>query len=375
MPLLWDIFCRVIDNHGDLGVCWRLSCDLAARGQQVRLWVDDASALQWMAPGALQGEVPGVRVLPWTQPIDPALLASLPASNVWVEAFGCEIAPEFIAACACPSSAGGRFDSTSMPTWINLEYLSAEPWVERMHALPSPVQHGPAAGRTKWFFYPGFTPHTGGLLREQDLAARRQAFDGAAWLQAQGIDARGERIASLFCYEPPPLGALLRQLDTATTPTHLLVTAGRAARAVARCLEDENDLQRLSGQREQLSLSYLPHLTQRAYDELLWACDVNFVRGEDSLVRALWAGAPLVWHIYPQPEDDAHHAKLGAFLDWLQAPASLRRFHHVWNGIEAGPLPEIDPPGWRACVQAARQRLLEQPDLGTQLIGFVAQKR
>ena len=375
MPLLWDIFCRVIDNHGDLGVCWRLSCDLAARGQQVRLWVDDASALQWMAPGALQGEVPGVRVLPWTQPIDPALLASLPASNVWVEAFGCEIAPEFIAACACPSSAGGRFDSTSMPTWINLEYLSAEPWVERMHALPSPVQHGPAAGRTKWFFYPGFTPHTGGLLREQDLAARQQAFDGAAWLQAQGIDARGERIASLFCYEPPPLGALLRQLDTATTPTHLLVTAGRAARAVARCLEDENDLQRLSGQREQLSLSYLPHLTQRAYDELLWACDVNFVRGEDSLVRALWAGAPLVWHIYPQPEDDAHHAKLGAFLDWLQAPASLRRFHHVWNGIEAGPLPEIDPPGWRACVQAARQRLLEQPDLGTQLIGFVAQKR
>ena len=375
MPLLWDIFCRVIDNHGDLGVCWRLSCDLAARGQQVRLWVDDASALQWMAPGALQGEVPGVRVLPWTQPIDPALLASLPASNVWVEAFGCEIAPEFIAACACPSSAGGRFDSTSMPTWINLEYLSAEPWVERMHALPSPVQHGPAAGRTKWFFYPGFTPHTGGLLREQDLAARRQAFDGAAWLQAQGIDARGERIASLFCYEPPPLGALLRQLDTATTPTHLLVTAGRAARAVARCLEDENDLQRLSGQREQLSLSYLPHLTQRAYDELLWACDVNFVRGEDSLVRALWAGAPLVWHIYPQPEDDAHHAKLGAFLDWLQAPASLRRFHHVWNGIEAGPLPEIDLPGWRACVQAARQRLLEQPELGTQLIGFVAQKR
>ena len=375
MPLLWDIFCRVIDNHGDLGVCWRLSCDLAARGQQVRLWVDDASALQWMAPGALQGEVPGVRVLPWTQPIDPALLASLPASSVWVEAFGCEIAPEFIAACACPSSAGGRFDSRTAPTWINLEYLSAEPWVERMHALPSPVQHGPAAGRTKWFFYPGFTPHTGGLLREQDLAARQQAFDGAAWLQAQGIDARGERIASLFCYEPPALGALLRQLDTATTPTHVLVTAGRAARAVARCLEDENDLQRLSGQREQLSLSYLPHLTQRAYDELLWACDVNFVRGEDSLVRALWAGAPLVWHIYPQPEDDAHHAKLGAFLDWLQAPASLRRFHHVWNGIEAGPLPEIDPPGWRACVQAARQRLLEQPELGTQLIGFVAQKR
>ena len=32
--MLWDVFCRVIDNHGDLGVCWRLACHLAARGQR-----------------------------------------------------------------------------------------------------------------------------------------------------------------------------------------------------------------------------------------------------------------------------------------------------------------------------------------------------
>ncbi|WP_243457447.1 elongation factor P maturation arginine rhamnosyltransferase EarP [Ottowia testudinis] len=374
-PLLWDIFCRVIDNHGDIGVCWRLSCDLAARGQQVRLWVDDASALRWMAPGALHGETSGVRVLPWTQPIAPALLAALPASDVWVEAFGCEIAPEFIASRACSSSARGSFDLKIPPAWINLEYLSAEPWVERMHALPSPVLHGPAAGRTKWFFYPGFAPRTGGLLREQDLCARQQAFDGAAWLQAQGIDADGERLASLFCYEPPALGALLRQLGARETPTRLLVTAGRAAHAVTRCIEDEKFLPRLPDKREKLSISYLPPLTQRGYDELLWTCELNFVRGEDSLVRALWAGAPLVWHIYPQPEDDAHHAKLEAFLQWLDAPASLRRFHRVWNGIELGPLPPLELTEWGAAVQAARQRLLSQPELSTQLLSFVAQKR
>ena len=60
----WDIFCKVIDNFGDIGVCWRLAADLASRGHRVRLWVDDASALDWMAPDGCEG----VRVLPWGEP-------------------------------------------------------------------------------------------------------------------------------------------------------------------------------------------------------------------------------------------------------------------------------------------------------------------
>jgi uncharacterized repeat protein (TIGR03837 family) len=57
----------------------------------------------------------------------------------------------------------------------------------------------------------------------------------------------------------------------------------------------------------------IPFLPQDRYDQLLWACDVNFVRGEDSFVRAQWAGRPFVWHIYPQDEG-AHWVKLAAFL-------------------------------------------------------------
>lgn len=76
----------------------------------------------------------------------------------------------------------------------------------------------------------------------------------------------------------------------------------------------------------------------------------------------------------PQPEDNAHYAKLEAFLDWLQAPASLRQFHHVWNGVTPGALPTPDLPAWRTCVQAARARLHGQDDLATQLLGFVARK-
>ena len=272
-PLTWDIFCRVIDNHGDLGVCWRLSGQLAARGHAVRLWVDDPRALHWMAPGALQGAVAQVTVLPWTQPLAP-LPDSAPDADVWIEAFGCDIAPEFIARHAQRVVTQGK----RPPVWINLEYLSAEPHVERLHGLPSPVLHGPAAGWTKWFFYPGFTPATGGLLREDDLSARQAGFDRAAWRHAHGVP-DGALAASLFCYEPPALPELLARWRQGTQPAHLFVTAGRATDAVRQALRAPG----VSGASVPgaLTPAYLPYLPQTTYDELLWGCDLNFVRGED----------------------------------------------------------------------------------------------
>jgi uncharacterized repeat protein (TIGR03837 family) len=364
----WDIFCKVIDNHGDIGVCWRLAADLATRGQQVRLWVDDASALEWMAPSGH----PGVSVLPWAPPLGLNLLRLQSAPcEVLVEAFGCDVAAEFLTACADPERGG----SDRPPVWINLEYLSAEAYVARCHALPSPVSHGPAAGWTKWFFYPGFTADTGGLLRELDLLQRRAGFDRAAWLGALGIAAEGARCVSLFCYEPPALAALLghfaRQgLDG--DPVRLLVAAGRPAAAVQAAIHKETGLQSLMDGQSLLSISYLPLMSQLDFDHLLWACDLNFVRGEDSVVRALWAGQPLVWQIYPQ-DDQAHQGKLQAFLDQLAAPASWRDFHRAWNHSETS-LPAIGLDAWGAAVRAARQALLDQPDLASRLLEFVAKK-
>ena len=356
--LLWDIFCTVIDNHGDLGVCWRLTRQLCNEGQRVRLWVDDASALRWMAPTAAQGMEPGVEVHPWQAASDPKALAALPPADIWIEAFGCEIPEAFVAHAVATR--------TQQPAWINLEYLSAEAWVPRMHGLPSPVMSGPARGWTKHFFYPGFTPDTGGLLRENDLVARQQAFDREAWRAAHAPDLpQGARLISLFCYEPTGLSRLLEGL--ADTQDHLLVTPGRPLAAVQLALR---------GMPRPPRWSTLPYTDQDGFDEMLWACDLNFVRGEDSLVRALWAGQPFVWHIYPQ-DDQAHHAKLDAFLDWLQAPESLRRFHRVWNGIEAGALPMLDDAtlhSWQATVEGARQRLLAQPDLALSLQHFVHHK-
>ncbi len=383
--LQWDIFCKVIDNFGDIGICWRLAADLASRGQRVRLWVDDASALAWMAPAGCED----VCVLPWTVQINAVSLATLDERlcDVLIEAFGCEPAAEFIAACARIKGAAGI-----KPVWINLEYLSAEAYAERNHTLPSPVQSGPAAGWTKWFFYPGFSAQTGGLLREPDLARRQGAFQRENWLANQGIDWRGETLVSMFCYEPPALAGLLRELAAAGLdgqPVRLLVAAGRTQRAVEHAMthvkvenNNEKGLQPPVYGRNLLSISYLPLISQADFDHLLWACDVNFVRGEDSVVRALWAGKPFIWQIYPQ-DDGAHRVKLDAFLDMLAAPPSLREFHHTWNAGEsaaaaghglvrclAGEL-----PAWQQSVQACRERLLRSDDLTSKLLRFVAKSR
>lgn len=362
-PRYWDIFCTVIDNYGDIGVCWRLASQLAQRGERVRLWVDDPGALAWMAP---QGQA-GVAVHAWTSPLDSATLANLTAGNVLVEAFGCDIPPEFLRQyqtwCRQPAHRGA---------WINLEYLSAESYVERSHGLPSPVMHGPGAGLTKHFYYPGFTERTGGLLRETDLLAQQQAFNAADWRQARGLTCAPQaRTCGLFCYETPALAPWLLALAHDPQPTQLLVTAGRTADAVRAAVQTLSAQNASWNAKARLAVHYLPHVPQAEFDHLLWACDFNVVRGEDSLVRALWSARPFVWHIYPQ-QDDAHHAKLQAFLDWMQAPSSLRQAHAAWNGTTTLAMPDLNALSmWKATVQAARTRLLSQHDLVRQLLEFV----
>lgn len=336
--MLWDLFCRVIDNHGDLGVCWRLARDLAGRGDSVRLWVDDAAALAWMAPQ----RPAAIELRAW-----PGGDVDATPGDVVVEAFGCDLPPAFVARMAARRPA---------PRWINLEYLSAEDYVERSHGLASPQFAGPGKGLTKHFFYPGFTPRTGGLLREPGLLDRIAAFDGPAWLAARGWAPRpGERVVSLFAYANPALPALLDAL--ADTPTLLLACPG--------------PLQPLVADRPGLRHIALPYLAQDDFDRLLWACDLNLVRGEDSFVRAQWAGKPFVWHIYPQHEDDAHHAKLEAFMRRAALPEAWRDVWRGWNGL--APLQRrleglADAAGH---ARAWRAQLAAQADLLSQLRGFL----
>ncbi len=365
----WDVFCRVVDNHGDVGVCWRLATDLAERGIAVRLWIDDAHALTWMAPGGR----PGVKVWAWPVTDEAFAIADVEPATVVIEAFGCGL-PD-----PCLRHIALAHQRSAAPVWINLEYLSAEPYVERNHGLPSLQGNGLACGVTSWYFYPGFTASTGGLLREADLLQRQAAFHREAWLADHSISPHpGERLVSLFCYANPNVSEWLQAL--AARPTLLLTTPGHATEQVAWAIAD-------GGALDNLRVQSLPWLTHFDYDHLLWSCDLNLVRGEDSLVRAIWAGRPFLWQIYPQ-DDGVHAAKLAAFLaralqtaDPAMA-ASIRRAAFRWNSLSA----TQDPDAWgvlqspssmsawaRVCTDW-RTELLAQPDLVTQLMAFANAK-
>lgn len=368
----WDIFCSVVDNYGDIGVTWRLARQLAAEhGATVRLWVDEPAAFTALCPQAdaraEQQTVHGVEVHRWCPPWH----AVAPA-DVVIEAFACELPPAYVAAMA------GREQKT---LWLNLEYLSAEDWVEGCHGLPSLQSNG----LQKFFFFPGFTAGTGGLLRERDLLARREAFqaDRAAmhgFLQSLGVkEVVGARRISLFAYENMALASWLDALASDAQPTQLLVPEGRVVGLLQAWLGVDALQAGDCAQRGQLQVHVVPFMRQEQYDLLLWSCDFNAVRGEDSFLRAQWAGQPLLWHIYQQAEG-AHWEKLNAFLDlYCQglsagASAALRAWWHAWN---AG---QDMAQSWKAVQQAgpelhghARRWALErasQADLAAALVQF-----
>ncbi len=348
-PFRWDIFCRVVDNYGDAAVCWRLARQLAIEhGASVRLWIDRPETLHALQPGVPVG---GVTVHAWND----ASRFGEPA-EVAVDAFDAGLPPAYARA----MRAGAL--------WIKLEYLSAESWIEEHHGLPSPH---PSLAVQRYFFFPGFTARSGGLLREADLFERRDAFDAAQFWQALGYapPAPGETTVSLFGYWNPAAADLLRCWADGTKPVTVAVAEGPLKSDVVAFFGG-------SRQRGRLQARLLPFLPQARYDELLWACDWNFVRGEDSFVRAQWAARPFTWHIYPQ-RDDAHRAKLDAFLalyaDGLDAP--LGSLWHAWNGWQPGVAAawtalEGHGDALRSHARAWAGRLGAETDLASRLARF-----
>lgn len=333
-PHTWDIFCRVVDNYGDIGVCWRLARQLVhEHGKSVRLWVDNLASLHALWPNADPASecqlVDGVEVRRWEEPFP-----QLEPADAVIEAFGCGLPDAYAEALA---------KRAPQPLWMVLEYMSAEPWVTTHHGLPSPHPRWPV---TRQFIFPGFEAGTGGLLREAGLAARRDAFDAAArrrYWESLGFasPADGSTVVSLFAYDSAPVGELLAAWERGAEFVVTAVPQGKVTPAVLEHFGGQTPAAGRTWRRGNLEARLLPFLPQPRYDELLWACDCNFVRGEDSFVRAQWAARALVWQIYPQ-QDAAHARKLDAFLDLYCADlpqasaAAMRGMWRAWNGMGAG---------------------------------------
>ena len=375
----WDIFCNVVDNYGDIGIAWRLARGLVnEHGLSVRLWVDDLHAFQRIWPAvdadADRQSCEGVRVCAWRMPF-----AAIEPAQVVVEAFGCLLPEAYLTAMSEQSPA---------PVWINLEYLSAESWVAEHHGLPSPHPRLPL---TKYFFFPGYTRDTGGLLVEADLAGRRAAFlhggTQAFWRQLDLDVPRADELrVSLFAYENPALPALLDTWTADPRPVTCLVPEGRIVPQVAKWSSARALRPGESCRRGSLQLHVLPFLDQDAYDNLLWACDLNFVRGEDSCVRAQWAARPLVWQAYPQ-SDAAHWAKTDALLAHYteglatEAARAVSSMWRHWNGMRGADDMAASWAAWRVQQVAIEahaagwcDRLARAGRLTGKLVEFVENK-
>jgi uncharacterized repeat protein (TIGR03837 family) len=378
----WDIFCRVVDNYGDVAVSWRLARQLAREhGKRVRLWLDDLTVLRKLRPeidpARDRNDLEGVEVRRFDSPAGEV-------GDVVVETFGCDPPEPYVLEMA-------RRDPK--PRWINLEYLSAEDWVEGSHALPSP---NPRLPLVKHFFFPGFTPRTGGLLREHGLIARRDEFQADAGAQdAFWRDVAGRAPpprafkVSVFSYAGAPFEALVRACVRAPGATWLIATQGTPTQPLQAVLEEANASRKPGGNRRQTELVEIPFLAQDRYDQLLWACDMNFVRGEDSFVRAQWAGRPFAWNIYPT-DDGAHWIKMAAFLaryteglDRAQAGV-ITALWEAWNRRGERPGEERAKPGlaeswagflarreaFAAHARAWSDRLAARRDLAAELVDF-----
>ncbi|RRN45237.1 DUF2331 family protein [Lautropia dentalis] len=283
------------------------------------------------------------------------------------------------------------------PLLLQLEYLSAEDWVEAGHGLPSLQPDG----LVEYFFNPGFTARTGGLLRERDLLAQRDAFladpgNRLHWLARHGVQhAPDELLVSVLCYASapllPPLKAWLTDMPPSDGPSgtngpcrrlHLLIPGA----STQPWLQPLHAL--AAAHPAHVKITPLPFLPQPEFDRLLWSCDLNLVRGEDSWLRALWAGKPWLWQAYPQTET-THLDKLEAFLQrctrWLgigDNPTRQTAFErwqqamHAWNGAPEALLTAILP--WLHDLHEATtlaQRISdigarEAPDLAARLVAF-----
>ena len=354
------LFCKVIDNYGDIGICWRLARQLhGEHGVAVTLWVDDLYSFQRICPevvcSAPVQQVAGITVRHWHGPVQGFSADQI--ADIVVEFFGCDIPEQYIAAMAEMTA------WRPQPVWVNLEGLSAEAWVEGCHRLPSPH---PCLPLTKHFFFPGFTANTGGLLHEAALPAARERFqaDQAGidnFLAQLGVTPREAHAlkVSLFCYPHAPVAALFSAWQAGDEPITCLVPEGVATLAIETFL----NVPALVGAaltRGALTVRVIPFLPQPDYDRLLWACALNFVRGEDSFVRAQWAGKPFIWHIYPQ-DKNLHHVKLWAFLQRrADSSDSLAAATLRWNEV---PIADEDPAlAWAATWQRLRAGLPELTD-------------
>ena len=306
-PIICWIFCTVIDNYGDIGVTWRLVQELKRRlGWDIYLWLDQADALRALCPDLppFPCQHCGIHLNLWQPEHSAANIEYSPPPNIIIETFACTLPDNALAVA-----------HKHQPIWLNWEYLSAENWAEKMHTAASLLPEG----TRKYFWLMGFTPSSGGLLRESNYINHALPTTDLSALQMLRSSLQLPEKTSpewfIFGYHSPVWAQWLKMWQASDSPITLLL----AGHQVCDSLRDVGSIPNIalqqagdSWQVDCVQLIRIPFVPQTDFDSVLQLADGLIIRGEDSFVRAQYAAKPFFWHIYPQNEA-AHLDKLQAF--------------------------------------------------------------
>ena len=279
-----DIFCQVIDNYGDVGVAYRLAREFKRvyPNKKLRFVINQIEELNLIRK---------------SEDIEIILYKDISkienSADLIIESFGCEIPKEYMDKALKKSK-----------LIINLEYFSAEKWVDDFHLQESFL----GGNLKKYFFIPGLSEKSGGILLDNEFLERKKKVEANKeyYLKKFGIKEKYDLIGSVFSYEKN-FGSLIEELKKLGKKIILLMLSEKTQKNFIKYFDNGNNY-------DKIKFVKLPFFTYDKYEELLALCDFNLVRGEDSFVRALLLGKPFLWHIYPQDEN-THIKKLESFLE------------------------------------------------------------
>ncbi len=313
--LKWDIFCTVVDNFGDIGVTWRFVKELSLQGKKIRLFLDRTDVLNRfesvIKPDIDRQEFgESVTVIKWSDNTD---FGNVGETEAVVEMFACHIPDRYVS----------QMNDNCL--WINVEYLTAEDWIEDCHGLMSLDR-----GRRKYFFFPGFTEKTGGVNFEHFQITEQYSHSDFTDMLFDCVNRLKKRekknllIFSVFTYANNVMADIICRYNFGNSidpvfimPEGLLLDYMLSNSSdCLKPIDDKNGNSeiKLFESTSGSTVAVIPMVSQDDYDEILRRCDMNFVRGEDSFIRAQMASKPFIWNIYPQDEQ-YHLVKLDAFTD------------------------------------------------------------
>lgn len=303
-----DIFCEIIDNYGDIGVVYRTAKELQKifPKSKIRAFLnrlDEFKKINSQVLDLPSQNIDGIEYITFDYLRDNA--NELLTAQVIIEAFGCQIPEEYMEI---------AYDNSEL--LINLEYLSAEDWIEDFHLQSSPLGRGKLK---KVFFMPGFTEKSGGVITDSNYLERIQrVLENKEFYEKKYLsdieDRENKIVGTLFSYEKnfTPLLEDLKKLDKDVVILAMGEKTQDSLRKILKNFSIEDF--RNSLKYGKIEIRFLNFLNQEEYEELINIVDFNFVRGEDSFIRAVLTGKPYMWHIYCQ-EEYAHMDKIEGFLD------------------------------------------------------------